>query len=103
LSATASVPGSFAYDPATGVVLNAGYDQYLKAVFTPNDATNYNTVTASVKIFVLTPAQKVQEMVTTVQGLVASGELNKGQDDALNQNRHCTEEFECWKYKGSSK
>ena len=51
LNATADVPGTFAYSPATGVVLNAG-TQTLNVTFTPTDTTNYTTATASVSLVV---------------------------------------------------
>ncbi|MDO9309840.1 MAG: MBG domain-containing protein, partial [Deltaproteobacteria bacterium] len=51
LNATANVPGSFVYTPAAGTVLNAG-TQILSLVFTPNDATTFNSATASVSITV---------------------------------------------------
>lgn len=53
LNATASIAGSFAYTPASGVVLNAGNGQTLSVLFTPTNATNYNTVSRSVTINVL--------------------------------------------------
>src|SRR5439155_2135679 len=40
LSATASVPGSFAYTPASGAMLNAGNNQTLHVDFTPTDTAN---------------------------------------------------------------
>jgi subtilase family serine protease len=55
LNATASVPGTFAYDPAAGAVLNAGTN-VLSVVFTPNDTFDYNNVNANVNL-VVTPAQ----------------------------------------------
>ena len=51
LNATASVPGTFAYSPAAGAVLNAG-TQTLNVTFTPTDTTNYTTATASVSLVV---------------------------------------------------
>jgi large repetitive protein len=48
LNATANVPGSFAYTPAPGTIMSAAGTQELKAVFTPADAINYNSATASV-------------------------------------------------------
>ncbi len=51
LNATASVPGTFAYSPAAGAVLNAG-TQTLNVTFTPTDTTNYATATASVSLVV---------------------------------------------------
>jgi len=51
LNATASVPGSFTYSPPLGSVLDAG-SQNLSVTFTPTDARNYVTVSASVTIVV---------------------------------------------------
>ncbi len=45
LNATASVPGSFMYNPAAGAVLAAGTQQ-LTAVFSPTDTTDYSSATA---------------------------------------------------------
>src|SRR5258705_8558401 len=53
LNATASVPGTFAYAPAAGVVLNASAGQTLSVTFTPTDAANFTTATATVSITVL--------------------------------------------------
>lgn len=51
LNATASVPGTFVYSPASGTVPGAGL-QTLVATFTPSDATDYTTATKSVTITV---------------------------------------------------
>ena len=51
LNATASVPGTFAYTPAAGTVLNVGA-QTLTTTFTPTDTTTYSTATASVQLTV---------------------------------------------------
>ena len=58
LNATATynstnVPGTFAYSPATGAVLNAGSNQTLTAIFTPTDASSFLPVTNHVAINVL--------------------------------------------------
>ena len=58
LNATASfsgnsVPGSFAYTPASGTVLNAGNNQSLSVIFTPTDVANFNGANASVQLNVL--------------------------------------------------
>jgi hypothetical protein len=53
LDATAGVAGTFVYTPALGTVLNAGNGQTLSVTFTPTDATDYTTATASVKINVV--------------------------------------------------
>jgi hypothetical protein len=53
LNATASVPGSFAYSPASGTVLSAGAGQPLSVTFTPTDAATYNSASRTVSITVL--------------------------------------------------
>ena len=50
LNATASVPGSFAYSPASGTVLPVGNVQSLSASFMPGDPVNYKTASASTTI-----------------------------------------------------
>lgn len=52
LNASASVPGSFAYAPASGTMLNPGTNTLL-VVFTPTDALDYNSVTGNVAQVVL--------------------------------------------------
>ncbi len=76
------VPGTFAYTPSSGTILSAG-THTLQAAFTPTDNINYKTATASVQINVLTPVQKIQQMTTSIQGLVTSGQLKKGQAAVL--------------------
>ncbi|HEY3161421.1 MAG TPA: Ig-like domain repeat protein, partial [Vicinamibacterales bacterium] len=51
LNATASVPGTFAYTPDAGAIPSAG-PQTLTTTFTPTDAVNYQTKTASVSLTV---------------------------------------------------
>jgi Flp pilus assembly CpaE family ATPase/uncharacterized protein YdbL (DUF1318 family) len=51
LNATASVPGKFTYNPASGTVLSAGV-QTLSAIFTPADTTSYATVEGTVSLAV---------------------------------------------------
>jgi RHS repeat-associated protein len=51
LNATASVPGTFAYTPALGAVVGAG-NRTLSVTFTPSDATNYASVTATTSLLV---------------------------------------------------
>lgn len=50
LNATANVPGTFAYDPPIGSVLNAGNGQALSVTFTPDDVFVYGPSTATVGI-----------------------------------------------------
>ena len=52
LNATASVPGSFAYTPTNGTVLNTG-THTLSMIFTPTDMVDYSSVTDSVSLVVL--------------------------------------------------
>ena len=51
LDATATIPGTFAYSPAAGVVLGAG-SRTLSMTFTPTDTTDYSSVTATVTLTV---------------------------------------------------
>src|SRR4029079_12564899 len=51
LNATASVPGAFVYTPAVGEVLSAGAHT-VSLTFTPTDAANYATTTATTTITV---------------------------------------------------
>ena len=53
LSATATVAGSFVYDPPIQTVLPVGSGQVLSVMFTPDDDDNYEVVTATVLINVL--------------------------------------------------
>jgi hypothetical protein len=54
LNATASVPGTFVYNPAAGTILPAG-THTLRVAFTPSDPSLYTTATASTSITVNTP------------------------------------------------
>jgi hypothetical protein len=64
LDATASVPGSFAYAPGAGAILNAGANQPLTATFTPTDTGNYTTATATAHITV-NPAPTATTLTAT--------------------------------------
>jgi hypothetical protein len=55
LNATSSVPGAFVYIPAAGTILSPG-SQTLRVNFTPTDAANYTTASASVTLQVNQPA-----------------------------------------------
>jgi len=50
LNATANVSGTFVYAPPAGTVLAAGTSQTLSVTFTPDDAADYTTASASVAI-----------------------------------------------------
>ena len=73
LNATANVPGTFAYTPAAGTVLNAGA-QTLTATFTPTDTSAYSTATATVQLTVsqATPVITWPAPAAIVQGTALS-------------------------------
>ncbi|HEY3323310.1 MAG TPA: tandem-95 repeat protein, partial [Planctomycetota bacterium] len=80
LNASANVPGRFAYSPDAGTSLGAGNGQTLAATFTPADATNYTTATATVSIDV---AQAVPEITWSNPADIAYGtELGAAQLNA---------------------
>jgi YVTN family beta-propeller protein len=89
LDAKSSVNGTFIYNPPLGTVLSEGY-QTLHLNFTPDDAINYTTSSANVTINVLTPVQKIQQMITFVHRLVTSGELNRQSGVELISELHNT-------------
>jgi Bacterial Ig-like domain (group 3)/Abnormal spindle-like microcephaly-assoc'd, ASPM-SPD-2-Hydin len=69
LDATSTVAGMFAYSPAAGTVLVSG-SQTLSVIFTPTDATDYNTATATVAVTV----NKVTPTITwATPGAITSG------------------------------
>jgi subtilisin-like proprotein convertase family protein len=59
-AACPGIPGTFAYSPGTGALLNAGNAQTLTAVFTPSDTATYNSVTSHVSVNVLRAASTGQ-------------------------------------------
>ena len=50
---SANVPGTFAYSPAAGTVLNAGLGQTLSVTFTPTDTASFLPISTNVTINVL--------------------------------------------------
>jgi uncharacterized protein YjdB len=86
LNATASVPGTFVYNPAAGTVLAAG-TQTLNVTFTPTNTTNYTTATGSVQLTVnnaltltsisVTP-QTVSLPIGATQQFTATGTYSDG-------------------------
>jgi hypothetical protein len=59
LDASASVPGSFSYNPLAGTVLGVGLGQKLSTKFTPADTANYTTASVSVLINVTKAIPKI--------------------------------------------
>ena len=70
LNATANVPGTFKYAPASGLVMGAGSYQ-LTVTFTPADAANYAAVTKSVKLTV-SPTTTAQALSPEAVGLAVN-------------------------------
>jgi alpha-tubulin suppressor-like RCC1 family protein len=52
LNATASVPGTFVFNPAGGAILGVGVSQPLGVTFTPTDSANYSSATTATTITV---------------------------------------------------
>lgn len=77
LNATANVPGSFSYSPASGTVLSPG-TQTLSTTFTPTDTTDYTTATTTVSLVV--SAIPGPGIITTVAG---NGYWNNNGDGGL--------------------
>jgi glucuronoarabinoxylan endo-1,4-beta-xylanase len=73
LNAAANAPGVFNYNPALGTVLPAGTET-LGVTFTPTDATDYATATASVQLLVnqATPAITWPTPAAVIQGTMLS-------------------------------
>ena len=57
LNATANVPGTFIYNPASGAIIGTGNSQTLSVEFTPTDLSSYNKITKTVVINVLLTSQ----------------------------------------------
>ncbi|PYR88490.1 MAG: hypothetical protein DMF84_28025, partial [Acidobacteria bacterium] len=58
LNATASAPGTLAYTPAAGTMLDAG-THALSVTFTPTDSANYSGATATSTVTVLKAASTI--------------------------------------------
>jgi hypothetical protein len=63
LDAIASVPGTFSYNPALGIILGSGTDT-LSLTFTPADTLGYAPVTTTASIEILAADQKATPFVT---------------------------------------
>jgi ribosomal protein S11 len=70
LDATASVPGTFVYSPASGTVLGAG-TQTLSVSFTPYDTDDYNNASATVSL-------QVNKVTPTVSVLCSPNPITYG-------------------------
>ncbi len=75
LNATASIPGTFAYTPSVGTILNAGTNT-LSAVFTPSDLADYSSASVSVPLVVNAAATSKVAILSPAAGVTVSGTLN---------------------------
>lgn len=71
LNASASVPGTFVYSPATGIVPPLGSNT-LSVTFTPTDRANYTTASASVTL-VVNAANPVPDITSISPALASAG------------------------------
>ena len=76
LNATSPESGSFTCNSPPGTVLSAGQNHQLITIFTPTDTANYTTASATALINVLTTTQKINQMITFVQGITTPSELD---------------------------
>ena len=72
LDATASVPGTFAYNPATGTTPPTGADT-LSVTFTPTDTADYTTGTATVQLMVNVPHNPAPAISSLSPALASAG------------------------------
>jgi sugar lactone lactonase YvrE len=79
LNATANVPGTFTYSPASGTVLGAG-TYALRATFTPTDTTDYATAVSIVQLTVNPAAPAITW--PTPNSIMAGTALSSTQLDA---------------------
>lgn len=82
LDATSAIPGTFAYSPATGILLTAG-PQTLAVTFTPADKTDYTVATATV-VLTVNPATPALSW-TTPAAITYGTALSTAQLDATSK------------------
>ena len=72
-NATVNVPGTVVYTPPAGTVLGVGQGHALSVDFTPDDPTNYATVSRTVTIDVSADGGGTPDIITTVAGTGVAG------------------------------
>ena len=93
LNATASLPGTFTYNPVAGAILNAGIDT-LSAYFTPTDTVNYRGAGAIASLAV----SRAPLTVTAANARRAFGMPNPaftGTITGLQNNDNITADYNC--------
>jgi len=93
LNATAIVPGSFAYIPTNGAVLDAGTNT-LMAVFSPTDTANYTNSTGSVSL-VVSPAILTVTAASTNRGFGQANPLFTGEITGVTNGDNITANYSC--------
>jgi len=73
LNATANVPGTFVYTPASGTLMSTAGNQTLSVTFTPNDTVNYTTVTKTVMLNVV--AAGTATMTSSLGGIESDASI----------------------------
>ena len=76
LNASASVPGTFVYTPASGAILPAG-TQTLSVTFTPSDTVDYTTAGAQVSLLVTQP------QISFSPSSIAFGSVKDGSSETI--------------------
>jgi uncharacterized repeat protein (TIGR03803 family) len=99
LNATANVPGSFAYNPASGAVLNAGTNA-LSVIFTPTDTVDYSSATNSVNLVVL-PAPLTVAAAAATRPLGQANPVFTGTITGLQNGDNITAAYSCSATTGS--
>src|SRR5204863_2549542 len=77
LNATATVPGTFVYTPAAGIVLPQGNARVLSVAFTPNDLATY---TPAVKTVTIDVVPVTSNAILRVAYLVPANRFPQGHD-----------------------
>jgi phospholipase C len=80
LNASASVPGTFVYNPPPGWLANPG-TQPLSATFTPTDSTDYLTVTVTNQLIV---ENAPPSLSTSIQHVIVMMQENRSFDNLFN-------------------
>jgi hypothetical protein len=93
LNATANVPGSFAYSPSNGVVLNTGTN-LLSVLFTPSDMVDYTSASDGVNLVVApAPLSVTTSNITRQYG--ASNPVFTGTITGVTNGDNITASYSC--------
>ena len=93
LNASANVPGSFVYTPASGTVLNTGSNT-LSVLFTPADPTDYLSASATVGV-VVAPASLTVTAANTSRSFDTANPVFTGTINGLTNNDLISATYSC--------